>query len=204
MPAPFVPSSATHSPRWISKLTSNSTCTGPYEKSSVHASAARAYARLVGRACGAPPVPRAAPRRRARGRGGCSARRSSAAALPMMLVGITEDETAPRTPIALVKKSARMPPPKPPMNTTYMTPIATPRPRSRYGHTACSTGVTIANAHAVSTACGMPQITNQHDAVRRDLQRREQRRRQDQQRRRARAPSPGPCGTCGRSTRPTG
>ena len=41
-----------------------------------------------------------------------------------------------------------------------MTPIATPRPRSRYGHTACSTGVTIANAHAVSTACGMPQMTN--------------------------------------------
>ena len=46
------------------------------------------------------------------------------------------------------------------MNTTYITPIAVPRPRSRYGHTACSTGVTIANAHAVSTACGMPQITN--------------------------------------------
>ena len=80
--------------------------------------------------------------------------------LPMMLVGMPRMSTAPRTPNALVKKSARMPPAKPPMNTTYMTPIAVPRPRSRYGHTACSTGVTIANAHAVSTACGMPQITN--------------------------------------------
>ena len=66
------------------------------------------------------------------------------------------------------------------MNTTYITPIAVPSPRRRYGHTACSTGVTIANAHAVSTACGMPQITNHVVAVRRDLQRREERRRQDQ------------------------
>src|SRR5258705_5368521 len=29
-PAPLVPRSATHSPLWISKFTSNSTCTGPY------------------------------------------------------------------------------------------------------------------------------------------------------------------------------
>ena len=65
-----------------------------------------------------------------------------------------------RTPNAFVKKSARTLPPKPPMSTTYITPIATPRPRIRYGHTACSTGVTIANAQAVSTDCGMPQITN--------------------------------------------
>ena len=80
--------------------------------------------------------------------------------LPMMLVGMPRMSTAPRTPIAFVKKSARIPPAKPPMNTTYMTPIAVPRPRNRYGHTAWSTGVTIANAQAVSTACGMPQITN--------------------------------------------
>ena len=69
-------------------------------------------------------------------------------------------KTVVRTPNEFVKKSARIAPPKPPMNTTYITPIATPSPRMRYGHTACSTGVTIANAHAVSTACGMPQITN--------------------------------------------
>ena len=97
-----------------------------------------------------------------------------------MLVGMPRMSTAPRTPIALVKKSARMPPAKPPMKTTYITPIAVPRPRSRYGHTACSTGVTIANAHAVSTACGMPEDHEPRDAVRRDLQRREERRRQDQ------------------------
>ena len=78
----------------------------------------------------------------------------------MMLVGMPRMSTAPRTPNAFVKKSARMPPANPPMSTTYITPIATPRPRKRYGHTACSTGVTIANAHAVSTDCGMPQITN--------------------------------------------
>ncbi len=78
----------------------------------------------------------------------------------MMLVGTRSRKTVSRTPNAFVKKSASTLPPKPPMSTTYITPIATPRPRRRYGHTACSTGVTIANAQAVSTDCGMPQMTN--------------------------------------------
>ena len=66
----------------------------------------------------------------------------------------------PRTPIAFVKKPARMPPTNPPMNTTYIVAIAVPRPRRRYGHDGLQHRPVIANAQAVSTACGMPRITN--------------------------------------------
>ena len=46
------------------------------------------------------------------------------------------------------------------MKKMYIVDIAVPMPRSRYGTTAWSTGPTIANAHVVSTACGMPKMTN--------------------------------------------
>ena len=39
---------------------------------------------------------------------------------PMMLVGTPSTMTVPRTPMALVKKSARMPPTKPPMKKMYI------------------------------------------------------------------------------------
>ena len=79
----------------------------------------------------------------------------------MMALGTPRMITVPRIPTASVRKPETRPPMKPPMKKMYSVDMAVPMPRRRYGTTACSTGPTIANADAVSTACGTLRIQNQ-------------------------------------------
>ena len=179
------------SPWWISKLTSKSTCTGPYEKSmfdDLQHRRARALRsrRLRCSSCSSSSSSTTSERSWRMKRAPFMSSRP-----PMMLVGTPRMITAPRTPIAFVKKSAR---------------IAAGEPADEHdvhhAHRDAEPAQAV-RAHGLQhrrdhreRARGEHGLRDApdhepHAAVRRHLQRREDRRRQDQQRRRAPAPCAG-------------
>ena len=114
LPAPFVPSSASTSPRATSKPTSNSTCTGPYAKS-MSLTCNAGMRRATGAGAGAPSI------------SSWSSATTSERSLrmnvelrriikpPTIVDGTTSASTAVRAPNASVSSAARSAPPVAPM-----------------------------------------------------------------------------------------